>query len=80
MVPRPKEVTPLSGYKLKVTFENGETRLFDMLPLLELPCYKRLKNPAIFNTVKPHDITLEWVTGEDICPDRLYNESSPITN
>ncbi len=78
MVPRPKEVTPLSGYRLQVTFDNGETRVFDMSPLLELPCYSRLKNLAIFNTAKARDITVEWVTGEDLCPDRLYHESRPV--
>jgi hypothetical protein len=28
------------------------------------------------DTVKVSDITLEWASGEDICPDELYNNST----
>ncbi len=75
MLPRPKEIRPLGNYCLKVYFENGETKIYDMSPLLDKPFYSRLKNKNIFDTVKVKDITLEWVTGEDICPDELYYNS-----
>ena len=76
MVPRPKEVKPLENYRLKVFFENGETKIYDMSTLLETPFYNELKNIGLFNTVKVKDITLEWATGHDICPDELYNNST----
>lgn len=41
------------------------------------PFYSQLKNLAIFKTVRVADITVEWITGEDICPDELYNNSIP---
>lgn len=49
-----------------------------MSRLLQFPFYRRLKNHAIFKTVKVRDITLEWATGEDICPDELYHNSIPL--
>ncbi len=75
MVPRPKEVKPLQDYHLQVIFDNGESKIYDMSNLLEKPFYKKLKNKTIFNTVKVSDITLEWITGEDICPEELYYNS-----
>ncbi len=75
MVPRPKVVFPLENFMLEIEFENGEKRLYDMKKNLNRPAYKNLKSIAIFNTVKVQDITLEWVTGEDICPDEIYNNS-----
>jgi len=78
MVPRPKEVKALEDYRLQVLFENGETRIYDMSALLEMPFYSKLKNKSLFNTVKVKDITLEWVTGQDICPAELYNNSRKV--
>jgi Protein of unknown function (DUF2442) len=78
MVPRPKDVKPLDDYCLEVLFENGETRVYDMSALLEKPFYSKLKNISVFNTVKVSDITLEWITGQDICPDDLYYNSKKI--
>ena len=78
MVPRPKEVRPLADFCLQVVFENGEIKVYDMSSLIEKPFYSKLKNKSLFDTVKVSDITLEWVTGQDICPDELYNNSISI--
>jgi len=75
MVPRPKHVIAGDSYYLDVLFDNGEYRRYDMTGLIQLPFYERLKNRSIFKTVRVRDITLEWATGEDICPDELYNHS-----
>lgn len=75
MIPRPSQVKPLDNYCLEVVFDNGEIKIYDMSKLLEKPFYSKLKNKNIFDTVKVSDITLEWVTGHDICPDELYNSS-----
>jgi hypothetical protein len=78
VVPRPKEVKPLDNYCLQVLYENGEIKIYDMSTLLEKPFYNKLKNKNLFNTVKVCDITLEWATGQDICPDELYNNSKNV--
>ena len=46
-----------------------------MSPLLDKPFYSKLKNKGLFSTVKVRDITLEWITGQDLCPDELYYNS-----
>ncbi len=78
MVPQPSKVKPLDNYRLMVEFDNGETRVYDMSALVEKPFYRRLKNKHLFNAVQVSDITLEWTTGEDICPNELYSNSRPI--
>jgi hypothetical protein len=78
MLPRPKEVKPLDNYCLQVLFDNGETKMYDMTALIDKPFYNRLKNVFLFNSVKVSDITLEWATGEDICPDELYHNSKNV--
>ena len=78
MIPRPKTVKPLEDYRLVVTFDNGETRLYDMSVMIAKPFYRKLRNKHLFKAVKVSDITLEWATGEDICPNELYSNSKPI--
>ena len=47
-----KDVKAMDNYKLILTFENNEKKLFDMIPYLELGVFKTLKNENLFKTVK----------------------------
>jgi len=76
--PRAIEVTTEPNYLLLVLFSNNEKRLFDVKPYLNFKPFEELKNPAIFNTVKPAGLSVEWVHGQDICPDELYYNSVSI--
>ena len=68
---------PIDNYCLLVTFDNQERRLFDVKPFLDHPAYRELKAPSLFNTVKPAGLSVEWLHGQDICPDELYYNSVP---
>jgi hypothetical protein len=76
--PKAVNVTPQADYQLLVTFSNNERRLFDVKPYLGFPPFEELKNPMIFNTVKPAGLSIEWIHGQDICPDELYFNSKPV--
>jgi len=78
MRPRAIDVKPLSDYRLLVTFGNDEVRIFDVKPYLDLIPFDRLKNTALFNTVRVGGLSVEWITGQDICPDELYYNSMPL--
>jgi hypothetical protein len=80
MRPRPwaVEVTPQPDYCLLVTFNNNEKRIFDVKPYFDFKCFQELKIPALFRTVKPAGLSIEWIHGQDICPDELYNNSVPV--
>ncbi len=70
-----KDVKVMDNYKLILTFENNEKRLFDMIPYLELGIFKTLKDENLFKTVKVSFDTIEWSNGADIDPETLYEDS-----
>ena len=74
-----KAVVPQDDYKLLLTFENDEQRIFDMKPYLDFgPVFKALKEPAMFNTVRVSFKTVTWVNHADIDPEILYSESYKV--
>jgi len=77
--PRVKAVKPNPDYTLILVFANDELRLFDVRPYLDRGIFQRLKDPGIFNSVKPFMGSIQWQGGQDFCPDTLYLESVPIS-
>jgi len=78
MNPRIKKVKPNRDYTLKLTFTNGEIKIFDMKPYLEIGIFRELKDPGLFNSVKPFLGSIQWKNGQDLCPDTLYLESKSL--
>ncbi len=76
--PTLKKVEPLPDYKLKLLYENGELKIFDVKPYISGDWYGMLKDKDYFNTV--HIISsgtgIEWLDGQDIAPHELYELSS----
>ena len=54
MNPRVINVKPNPNYTLKIQFSNGEIKMFDVKPYLEIGMFKELKEQNLFNTVKPN--------------------------
>lgn len=75
-----KSVKPLPNYKLLLTFENDETRLFDMNPYLDKGIFKELRDSSLFNTVKVNFDSVEWANEADLDPEFLYEESVKYEN
>lgn len=78
--PRVKAVAPLDGYKLLLTFDNGERRIFDAKQLLDTKVFSPLKNKFFFNLVRVEYDTIAWPEDIDYCPDTLYIQSTPVTD
>ena len=72
-----KEVKPLDEYKLLVTFENGEVKLFDMKPYLNKGIFMELKDLSLFKSAKVNFDTVEWENEADIDPETLYADGIP---
>ena len=70
-----KKVKPLSDYKLELTFENNEIKIFDVKPYLDTGLFKTLKDRHIFEMVKVSFDTIEWPNGIDLDPEVLYEKS-----
>lgn len=79
---RPKVVMakPLDDYKLFLSFDTGEQRIFDVMPYISGEWYGKLLDPAVFNTVHIAGHTVEWADGQDIAPHELYDLSIPAGN
>lgn len=75
MSPNVIEVRPLKGYKIAITFDNGEAGVFDCSSYLSYPAFEELKNPAFFQQVKVGQGSICWPHGQDFCPDTLYLDS-----
>ncbi|MDB5191175.1 MAG: hypothetical protein JWQ96_738 [Segetibacter sp.] len=73
------DVKPLTNYLLRLTFQNGEQKVFDMKPYLETGIFKALKDESIFNTAKVSFDTVEWINEADIDPETLYHDGELIS-
>jgi len=76
----PIDVKPLEQYRLLITFDNNEQRVFDVTPYLSDSFFAPLQNTAIFKSVKINPLTVEWPGGIDMCPDELYYNSVMLNN
>lgn len=78
MNPRVTAVEPQGDYKLKLTFTNGEVRVFDVKPYLDTGIFRDLRDADIFNSVRPVLGSVQWKNEADLCPDTLYERSVRI--
>ena len=72
MNPRVKEVTPEDDYRLRITFTNGETGIYDCRPLLDFGVFRELRDVGYFRLVRAANGTVAWPHEQDICPDTVY--------
>jgi hypothetical protein len=75
MNPRVTDVKPKTGYRLEITFANGEIGLYDCRPLLDFGVFGELKDETYFRRVRAEGGTVVWPHEQDICPDTLYLDS-----
>lgn len=66
-----------SGYLLRLEFENGEKRVFDMSAYMDKRPFVRLKDTALFALAKVDYGTVVWPGNIDIAPETLYDRSIP---
>ncbi len=75
------EAKYLNDFKMLVSFNNGESRLFDFATIIgRYPVFAPLKDK---NTLKQFHIsdTLEWCNGTiDIAPEYILEHGEPVNN
>lgn len=76
--PRAIAVQALPEYQLLITFDNRERRIFDVKPYLKGSWFGELLDIPTFQSVAIGRLSVEWPGGQDICPDRLYEDSVPL--
>lgn len=65
----------LEDYKLKLTFDNNEQKIFDCATIFHEKPFEPLKDQHYFKQVKIEYGTLCWPNEIDIAPETLYLES-----
>ncbi len=78
MNPRIVKVVPEENYRLCLEFDNGERREFDVTPYLDRGIFSELKEPSYFHRVAASMGTVQWLNGQDFCPDTLYELSKAL--
>lgn len=76
--PRVSEVEPTADYKLVLVFDDGNRRVYDCSHLLDFGVFRELRDIGYFRRVHVLDGTVVWPHEQDICPDTLYLDSSPL--
>lgn len=59
-----KEVKPLSGYRLELTFQNGSTAVVNMSRRVKTLRFARLSSPETFATARAEGDRVVWTDGE----------------
>lgn len=85
-----KRVKPVEDYTLLITFDNGETKKYNMINELT-GVFSVLKNKEKFNQVFVNDVgnvawnidsnvdsSIHWDNEIDLCKDMLYMDSVPV--
>lgn len=75
MYPAVRNVKPLDGYKLMLRFANGEEKVFDVSPYLNIGKFAELRDLSLFRSVVVKFDSIEWANHLDIDPEFLYEKS-----
>lgn len=69
-----RSVEVLDGFRVRLTFEDGQSGVIDLAGELWGPVFEPLKDPARFAEVYVDEIggTIAWPNGADIAPEWLY--------
>lgn len=70
---RVTSVKPLTGYRLRVGFEDGVKGEVDLSERLFGPVFEPLRDPEVFRQVMVDEFgAVCWPNGADLAPDALY--------
>jgi hypothetical protein len=74
------QVKALDDYQLELSFNTGETRVFDVGPYLDKGIFTELRDPAYFRSVRLVFGSIAWPNEQDFGPESLYVESRPVAD
>ena len=73
-----KTVKPLPDYCLYVETEGGQRGIFNMTPYLDFGVFRELKDPTYFKRVTVVLGAVTWPHQQDIAPETLLAEMTPV--
>jgi hypothetical protein len=75
--PKVTHVKPLEDWKLRLTFENGEERLFDIKPY-RYGVFAELEDTDYFKRVRVSRGSIAWPHGQALAYDMLHYQSEAL--
>ena len=72
MHPSVKKVIPREDHTLAIIFENGESGILDIKPMLHFGIFQRIKDVDNFMRVRVSFDTIQWDCGVDLDPEYVY--------
>jgi len=60
------------GYRIRLTFNDGQQKTLDFQPWLDGPVFEPLKDVTYFKRFFIDGGTVTWPNGADIAPETLY--------
>ena len=72
------DVQATGDYKLILTYDSGERRLFDVAPYLSIGRFAELRSIEAFQEIGVSFDTIEWENGLDLDPEFLYEKSEKM--
>jgi hypothetical protein len=75
MSPKVSQVEALENYRLRLAFDNGEVRIFNVRPYISKGVFQALQAVDYFKQVKPFFGGVQWPQEQDFSADTLYLES-----
>lgn len=78
--PKLTKVEAMPNLRLRLFYETGEVKVFDVAPYATGSWYEQLKDERYFNAVQllPGGVGIEWPEGQDIAPHELYENSVTV--
>lgn len=78
--PKLTKVEAMPNLRLRLFYETGEVKVFDVAPYATGSWYGQLKDEIYFNAVQllPGGVGIEWPEGQDIAPHELYENSVTV--
>ncbi len=74
------QVQTMSNYMLKVAFDTGETKIFNVKPYLDMGIFKKLQNQDVFDQAYVDYGTVCWPGSLDIAPETLFDKGISLPN
>lgn len=80
MILHVEDVHYLGDYQLRVTFDDGVTKVVNLKDELHGQVFEPLRDQALFRQarVNPETRTIEWPNGADLAPEFLYEVGKTV--
>jgi Protein of unknown function (DUF2442) len=75
LLPKVSKVQVLDNFELRLEFNDGSVKYFDVKPYLHYPAFERLKAVSFFAQAHVAQGTVVWDDRLDLAPETLYLKS-----